>query len=170
MVAGMCRWGGSSLDNDGTFWYCQTGRVRQARREGVTRVNQRLKASKMLPPALTWQIWVGLRRAPTLWGTPWPVDVAGGEAVRKYCGVRAAMPQGHSWAPNSSNGFVVNMGTIPVVPFPIGCIPMGGKAHRQLMLPGWGGGPVVVRGRESRLHGEGVQQSRGETAIREGRW
>jgi len=27
--------GGSSLDNDGTPWHCQTGWVRQARREGV---------------------------------------------------------------------------------------------------------------------------------------
>jgi len=34
-VAGMCYWGGSSLDNDGTPWHCQTGRARQARWEGV---------------------------------------------------------------------------------------------------------------------------------------
>ena len=32
-----------------------------------------------------------------------------------------------------------------------------GKARCWLMLPGWDGGPVVVRGRESRPHGEGVQ-------------
>ncbi len=34
----------SSPDNDGTTRYCQTGRARQARSEGVTRVNQRLKS------------------------------------------------------------------------------------------------------------------------------
>ena len=162
--------GGSSLDNDGTFWYCQTGRVRLAIREGVTRVNQRLKASESDPPALTWRIWAGLRRAPTLWGTPWLVDVAGGEAARKYCGVRVAMLRGHSWAPNPLIGFVVNMGTIPVAPTSMEVISSGGKAHRQLMLPGWGGGPVVVRGRESRPHGEGVQQSRSKDAVLEGRW
>jgi hypothetical protein len=32
--------GGSSPDNDGTGRYCQTARVRLARREGVARANQ----------------------------------------------------------------------------------------------------------------------------------
>jgi hypothetical protein len=27
------------------------------------------------------------------------------------CGVTVAMPQGHSWAPAPSNGWIVNMGT-----------------------------------------------------------
>jgi hypothetical protein len=164
LPVGMDWLGGSSLDNDGTSWHCQTGRVRLAKREGVTRVNQRQEAPKDDPPALTWRIWAGLRRAPTSWGTPWPVDVAGREAARKYCGVRAAMPRGHSWAPNSLNGFAVNMGTIPVAPRLLG------KVRRRPTLPEWGGGPVVVRGRESRPHGEGVQQSRGDTASKGGRW
>src|SRR2546421_9218033 len=33
-----------------------------------------------------------------------------------------------------------------------------GAARCPLVAPGRGGGPVVVRGRESRLHGEGVQR------------
>ena len=35
----------------------------------------------------------------------------------------------------------------------------GGQARCRLMALGWDGGPVVVRGRESRLHGEGAQQA-----------
>ena len=161
---------GSSLDNDGAFWYCQTERVRQANWKGVTRVNQCLKASENDPPAPIWQIWAGLRRAPALRGTLWPIDVAGREATRKYCGVRVAMPWGHNWAPNPMNGFVMNMGTALTVPDAVGSALAAGKVHRQLMLSVWGGGPVVVRGRESRPHGEGVQQSRGDSAIQGGRW
>jgi hypothetical protein len=50
VAAGSGRWGkpdlgdarkdGSSPDNDGTGWHCQTAWARQSRREGVTRVNQ----------------------------------------------------------------------------------------------------------------------------------
>lgn len=35
----------------------------------------------------------------------------------------------------------------------------GGWVHRRLIGPGWGGAAVVVRGRESRSHGEGRQRS-----------
>ena len=93
-------------------------------------------------------------------GTPWPVDIAGREATVKVCGVVVAMLQGHSWAPTSSNGSIVNVGTISAVPFPASILLVGGKARRRLMPPGWGGGPVVVRDRESRSHGEGVQRVR----------
>ena len=44
----------------------------------------------------------------------------------------------------------------------------GGQARRQLMIFGWGGGFVVVGGRESRLHGEGSQQVGSEDAGRLG--
>jgi hypothetical protein len=67
----------------------------------------------------------------------------------KVCGVAVAMLPGHSWAPHLLNDSRVNMGTITRSPL--------GKARRQLMPVWWGGGSVVVRGRESRLHGEGVQ-------------
>jgi len=93
-------------------------------------------------------------------GTPWLGDVAGREATVNACGVAVAMLQGHSWAPTPSNGSTVNVGTIPAVPSPVGSLLVGGKARRRLMLSGWGGGPVVVRGRESRSHGEGVQRVR----------
>ena len=68
--------------------------------------NQRFKAPQVLPPARTWRIWAGLRRAPQhlARGTLGPVEVAGPEATMNVCGVVVAMPQGHSWAPNPSNG------------------------------------------------------------------
>ena len=34
----------------------------------------------------------------------------------------------------------------------------GGLARRPLMAAGWGGGPVVVRARERRAHGEGARR------------
>lgn len=43
-------------------------------------------------------------RTRTVRGTPAPVNVAGREATPKDCGVGVAMPQGHSWAANPSNG------------------------------------------------------------------
>ena len=84
----------------------------------------------------------------------------------KDCGVIVAMLQGHSWAPTPSKGSGVNVGTIPVAPSPISCQLIGGKARRRLMPPEWDGGPVVVRGRESRPHGEGVQRARSIQADR----
>jgi hypothetical protein len=85
------------------------------------------------------------------------------------CGVAVAMLQGHSWAPTPSKGSRVNVGTVPAAPFPASGLLVGGKARRRLMPLGWDGGPVVVRGRESRSHGEGVQRDRSVNADRGGR-
>ena len=62
------------------------------------------------------------------------------------------------------------MGTISAVPFPASLVLAGGKTRRRSMRSGWDGGPVVVRDRESRLHGEGVQRVRSINADRGGRW
>ena len=77
----------------------------------------------------------------------------------KVCGVAVAMLQGHSWAPNRSNGLKVNVGTIRVVPYLFSIQLTEGKVRCRLMPLEWDGGVVVVRGRESRPHGEGPQQS-----------
>ena len=97
-------------------------------------------------------------------------DVAGREATPKACGVGVAMLQGHSWAPTPSKGSRVNVGTIPVAPSLASGLLVSGKARCRLMLSGWGGGPVVVRARESRAHGEGVQRVRSVNVDRGGRW
>ena len=103
-------------------------------------------------------------------GTLWSVCLAGREATVNACGVTVAMLQGHSWAPTPSKGWRVNVGTISAVPFPASSLLVGGKTRRRSMPPGWDGGPVVVRGRESRSHGEGVQRDRSIHADRGGRW
>ena len=103
-------------------------------------------------------------------GTPWLVRLAGREATVNACGVAVAMLQGHSWAPTPSKGSGVNVGTISAVPFPASSLLVGGKARGRLMLPGWDGGPVVVRDRESRSHGEGVQRVRSIIVNWGGRW
>jgi len=139
--------------------------VRRARREGVTTVNQRMNASQERATSCNLTDgWVAARTRTSVRETPGPVDVAGREATRKACGVLVAKPQGQSWAPHPSNGSRVNVGTILTVPFPASGLLVGGKARRRPMLLGWGGGLVVVRGRESRSHGEGAQQVRSDQA------
>jgi hypothetical protein len=134
--------------------------------------NQHLKASKVNATSsnLADLGWVATRIHALAWRTPWLVDIAGREATVKDCGVVVAMLQGHSWAPNPVERFKVNVGTVPVVPSPASRMLAGGKACRRLMPPGWDGGSVVVRGRESRPHGEGVQRVRRSEADRGGRW
>jgi hypothetical protein len=87
----------------------------------------------------------------------------------KVCGVVVARPQGHSWAPHPMNGLGVNVGTIPTAPSSVSCQLIGGKVCCRLMPTEWGGGVVVVRGRESRLHGEGPQHVCSIQADRGGR-
>jgi hypothetical protein len=132
-------------------------------------VNQRIKASKELTTSCNLTDgWVAARTGTRGLGpgTPGSVDVSDREATVNACGVAVAMPQGHSWAPRPSIGSRVNVGTTLAVPTPAGTPLAGGKARRRPMPPGWGGGSVVVRGRESRLHGEGIQQARSDRAER----
>ena len=53
-----------------------------------------------------------------------------------------------------------------------GAMPISNEQDSRpgLMPLGWGGGSVVVRGRESRAHGEGVQCVRSRPVNRGGRW
>jgi hypothetical protein len=101
--------------------------------------------------------------------TPSSVDIADREATVNACGVAVAKLQGQSWAPHPLNGSRMNVGTTPAAPFPASSQLVGGKTCRSLMLPEWGGGVVVVRGRESRLHGEGPQRVCSNRAKRGGR-
>lgn len=87
----------------------------------------------------------------------------------KARGVTVAMPQGHSWAPTPDKRFKSERGNHPGGPQAIQPPAGDGKARRRLTPSGWGGGPVVVRGRESRPHGEGVQRIVSFEADRGGR-
>jgi hypothetical protein len=60
------------------------------------------------------------------------------------------------------------MRTIPVLPTAAANQVVAGQVHRRLMAPGWGGGSVVVRGRESRPHGEGTQRVRNDAMAMAG--
>jgi hypothetical protein len=102
---------------------------------------------------------VHTRVASVAWVTLGSVlGLAGSEATVKACGVAVARLQGKSSAPIPSNEHMVNVGTIPGSPSPPAAQAGDGQTHRQLMNPGWGGAAVVVRGRESRSHGEGRQR------------
>jgi hypothetical protein len=131
-------------------------------------VNQCLNPRR-LTPAQTWWIRAGQQCTPSQWATP-PKNVPTElEAVRKDYGVLAARLPGKSWAPSPVDRCKANMGTILAPPHQ----PdrgKGGQAHRQPVGPGWGGAAVVVRGRESRSHGEGRQRVRsGTTGMPGGR-
>ena len=52
----------------------------------------------------------------------------------------------------------MNVGTIPVSPSASASQAEDGQARCRLTVPGWDGGLVAVRDRESRSHGEGGQQ------------
>ena len=64
------------------------------------------------------------------------------------------MPAGEKLVVYPVDRTAVNVGTRPVIPSPR----LAGKAQRLPMSLGGGGASVVVRGRESRSHGEGRQQ------------
>ena len=80
-----------------------------------------------------------------------------GEAVVTCCGVATAMSQGSSRVPPPPSDRQVNTGTVPGLPLSASPAWSGGWAHRLPIGWGWGGAAVVVRGRESRSHGEGRQ-------------
>jgi len=112
-------------------------------------------------PALTWWMWAGAQRTPSVLlagGLRSRRNAAGGEAARKVCGVLVAMLQGEELGADPVDRDVVNVGTVPALPSPP---PLGdgGQARCRLIAPGRSGGFVVVRGRESRSHGEGTQQA-----------
>ena len=68
---GDAREGGSSPDNDGTGWYCQTAWVRQSRREDVTRVNQWQSSVSGVPaPNLADGSVSSVRLPMSWWATP----------------------------------------------------------------------------------------------------
>lgn len=105
----------------------------------------------------TWRIWAGPRCASMqrAWRTLWSVNVAGQEATMKVCGVVVAIPQEHNWAPRLSNGLRVNVGTTSSTPSPLNIQLSGGKTSRRSISMTWGGGLVLVGGRESRPRAKG---------------
>src|SRR4051812_23907612 len=73
------------------------------------------------------------------------------------CACRRGRPAGEKLVVYPVDRTAVNVGTRRWSLAPAGAR----KAQRRLMPPGGGGASVVVRGRESRPHGEGMQQALG---------
>jgi hypothetical protein len=152
---------GSSPDNDGTVQHCQMGRARQARQTRCNGSEPVVEPPQALEPARIWRIWAWRQCTPSHLGgevTPKPESGAGGEVTRKAYGVLVARLQGHSRVPILPTELLVNVGTVPWSPGqPAQPGLVAGKVHRRPRAVGRGGGTVVVRGRESRPHGEGTQ-------------
>jgi hypothetical protein len=91
---------GSSPDNDGTRRNDRTARVRQARRECVTKVNQWLNPRKCGTGSNPVDMGRAAVRAEPRDGeaTPWRPWTSRVEAMGKDCGVPMARLSGKSWA------------------------------------------------------------------------
>jgi hypothetical protein len=89
----------------------------------------------------------------------------------KVCGVPVGEAAAAELGAHPFDRDMVNVGTVPGSPHPPPGQGGGGQAHRQLTALGQGRGSVVVRGRESRPHGEGTQpvRSRG-VGMSGGHW
>jgi hypothetical protein len=152
----------SSPDNAGTGWYCQTTWARLARQIGVTRVNQCLNPLKRGTGSNLVDAGRAAVRAKRneargdseagYSGRP------GGhiECLRRRCGDAA----GEELGADPADRCMVNVGTVFGLPSPPPSQGGNGQVCCQLMARGWDGASVVVRGRESRSHGEGRQQAR----------
>ena len=82
----------------------------------------------------------------------------------KACGVGGSEAVAAKLDVDPVDRHMVNVGTVSGLPSPPPGQGGDGQAHRQLTAPGWGGGSVVVRGRESRSHGEGTQRVRNRSS------
>ena len=126
---------GSSPDNDGTGRYCQTARVRLARRKGVREEPASESPSSEATGSnladVGWAAansggWMSPAGAPGRGGVARPGGH--GEGLRRTRG----WPLGHSWAPTPSRESVVNVGTVPAPPVRPASRVGGGQARRQL--------------------------------------
>ncbi len=100
--------------------------------------------------------------------TPTPATYVGQEAIGEGLRRTRGEAAGEELGADPADWHMVNAGTVPVPPFPPPSRGGDGRAHRRLRASGWGGGSVVVRGRESRPHGEGTQRVRSAGAEMSG--
>ena len=144
------------------------GRVGTARRPGSGKRdgevyecrNQWWNPLKTCGPARTWWMWAGMaaRRASLQPGGALRCGGIGGhgEELRRSRGQACRGKAGHL----SRQPVCGERGNRRRVAYPSASRVDGGKARRLLMARRRGGGSVVVRGRESRSHGEGTQRVR----------
>jgi hypothetical protein len=161
---------GSSADKAGTGWYCQTGRVRRARSDGI-----REEPVAKLRKRGTGSNLVDMGRGAVHDHRRVVDSVAGlacrwgghGESLRRSRGDAAGAKLGAKLI----NRFAVNTGTIARRSRCLESIWAGGIDTSSVEDSRWGGGSVVVRAGERPAHGEGGQQVGSERAgIPGGRW
>jgi hypothetical protein len=161
---------GSSPDKAGTVQYCQMGWVRRTRREGVTRVNQWMNLRNCGTGSNLADMGRDAVRAERTNGEATPgavIDAGPGgreESLRRTRGDAVGAELGT----DPADRHTVNMGTLPCLPSPVRPQRSGGQGHRRPRGAVGGGAAVVVRGRESRLHGEGRQRDRNAGCARPG--
>jgi hypothetical protein len=127
-----------------------------------------VEASRFLERPETWRIWVvdsndaALFDGGSLRAWLFDLGVVAGAILR----ARAVWAVGVEPASDPVKRIMVNVGSALCAP---GCRWQTGKARCRPMRAGRGGVRVVVRGRESRPHGEGGQQDRGVRSRSGGR-
>jgi hypothetical protein len=109
---------------------------------------------------------VAVRVVPSVWGRRLRSRsrMSVGRPSGKACGVPGGEAAAAKLDVDPVDRCMVNVGTVPGLPFPASSQLVGGQAHRQLMTSGRDGGSVVVRAQESCAHGEGTQRVRSEGA------
>lgn len=153
---------GSSPDNAGTGQYCQMAWARQTKREGVTEVNQWLNLRNCGTGSNLVDMGRDAARAERANGkatSRTSIDPGLGgceECLRRTRGDAVGAELDASPADRNT----MNMGTLPHLPVPACNQHVGGQGRRHPMGAAGGGAAVVVRGRESRSHGEGRQRVR----------
>ena len=127
-----------------------------------------VEAPRILQRPETWRIWVvdsndaALFNGDSLHVRLFRADVVAGGRLR----VPAGCAVGVQPAADPVKRIMVNVGSAPCAP---GCWRQPGKARCRSMRTKRGGVRVLVRGRESRPHGEGGQQDRSITCRLGGR-
>ena len=162
---------GSSPHNDETTGSARRSRLGKRGGKLYAR-NQRPSPSSERRQPRTWRIWVGQQCVSTRWTTPSPgcVPRSGGHgekpAAYPWQGCRGTVGHRTHQSDHSERGN--HPGASPPHTRP-GWVE--GKARCRRIAPGWDGVLVVVRGRETRLHGEGGQQcSQSRNGRSGGRW
>lgn len=152
----------SSPDNDGARRYCRTACARQARWERATKVNQWWNPRKCETgsnAADMGRAVVGAKSIHDAANLSEVMHAAGRcheESLRRTRGEATGEKLGA--APIDRH--MVNMGPVSAPPVRPRSQRGGGQAHRLLLGPRRHGAAVVLRGRESRPHGEGRQHAR----------
>jgi hypothetical protein len=154
--------GGSSLDNAGAGQYCQMARVRQARRRGV-RVQKPVveppQEVDRLEPGGSGPGWQCAARPYNREERPRRAGCGVGGHGEVLRGSRGQACRGKAGRRSRRPVCGERGNRLWVASLPAGQVGSG-KARGLLMTQRRGGGSVVVRGRESRPHGEGTQRVR----------